>query len=412
VAESPAASGFANPLQNPALLANPYALYAALRASQPVFPVPLPVPHRGAGVWVLTRYAEVERALRDPRFSVERARADIVREYAERLPAPLLGGPGGLRTMLVMDPPDHTRVRGLVSKAFTPRRVAALVPRIDALAHECIRAARSQGGMDVIRDLAEPLPAIVIAELLGVPPEDHRRFRAWSSRLILEMPRSLSGGAEEGMKVFATLLDYLRGVIAERRAAPRDDLISAMVQAQEQRDALSDPELVSTSLLLLIAGHETTTNLVGNGLLALLRHPEQLELLRGRPERLEHGIEELLRYDSPVQGTLRVALEDVELGGRTLPAGALVFCGIGAANRDPEAFPDPDRLDVTRRDVHHLSFGLGAHFCLGAALARLEARAAFRALLEQLPGLALASEAVEYRPNLLLRGLRALPVTW
>ena len=402
----------ANPLQSPALLANPYPLYRALREASPVFRLPVPEP-AGAGAWLLLRHADVQSVLRDPGFSVDRRRADVVRENAERLPLELIGEAGGLRSMLIMDPPDHTRVRGLVSKAFTPRRVAALRPRIEAIVGELLAAVAHSGRMDVIEDLAAPLPAIVIAELHGVPAEDHRQFKQWSSELVsglapanpLETLARLRRGLEP-------LLAYLREIIAARRREPRDDLISAMIAAQEECSALSDAELLATSNLLLVAGHETTTNLIGNGLLALLRHPDELARLRAQPGLLRGGIEELLRYDSPVQATVRVATQDAELGGHAIRRGALVVCGIGAANRDPLAFSDPDRLDLTRAGTGHLSFGFGTHFCLGAPLARLEAEVAFAALLARLPSLRLASDGVEFRPNPILRGLRSLPVAF
>jgi len=395
----------------PQLLADPYPFYAALRASQPVFR--LPVGESSApGVWLLTRHADVHAVLRDARFSADRRRARIVRENIDRLAIGMaLGEEGGLRTMLVMDPPDHTRVRGLVSKAFTPRRVAALRPRIEQIIDELLAEPAARGSMDVMADFAAPLPAIVIAELLGVPAEDHREFRQWSSELV-----SLVGSAnpleirERFEKALGRILDYLRGVIAERRRAPADDLISGMIEAQEERDALSDVELLATSNLLLLAGHETTTNLIGNGTLALLRHPDELARLRADHALLPDAIEELLRYDSPVQATVRVATQDAEVGGQKIPAEALVIVGIGAANRDPAVFRDPDRLDLARSGNHHLSFGLGVHFCLGASLARLEAELAFGALLERFPRLDLATEAVSHRANLILRGLTALPV--
>jgi len=400
---------FPNPLQNPALLANPYPFYALVRQANPVLRAPIPA-DTGAGVWLLTRYADVELALKDRRFSVDRTRADVVRLFPDRLPRAFLGGPGGLRTLLVLDPPDHTRVRGLVSKAFTPRRVAALGGAIRRLVDELLDEALAKGAFDVIHDLAEPLPAIVIAELLGVPPSDHRQFRAWSSALIEALPQAVAGmGADVDAKA-EPILTYLRGAIAERRAAPRDDLISAMIEAQEERDALTDQELLSLSFLLLLAGHETTTNLIGNGTLALLRNPEQLERLRAEPALVPNAVEELLRYDSPVQATARVVVEEIELGGQRLGPGALVVCGIGAANRDPAANPDPDRLDVAREEIRHLSFGLGAHFCLGAALARLEGEIALGALVARCPRLRLAAQDLAYRPNVVLRGLRSLPV--
>jgi len=400
-----------NPLANPAFLANPYPLYAMLRASTPVFRPPIPG-YEGPGVVVLTRYADVEAVLRDPRFSADRARAHVFQAFSDRIPRQLIQGPDAFRTMLMMDPPDHTRLRHLVNRAFTPRRVEErLAPRIEALVDELLGAARDRGELDAMRDFAEPLPAIVIAELLGVPAADHRQFKQWSSELLAEGPiRSFEPDAQERTAaLFGRLRDYMRTIVAARRRAPGEDLISGMIEAQTERDALSEGELLSTSLLLLIAGHETTTNLIGNGLLALLRHPDQLERLRREPALLENAIEELLRYDSPVQATVRIATEDVAIGGVTIPKDAVAAVLLGAANRDPAEFPEPDRLDLARENVRHLSFGLGTHFCLGAGLARLEARLAFRGLLE-LPRLALATGSPEYRPNPFLRGLRSLPV--
>jgi pimeloyl-[acyl-carrier protein] synthase len=401
-----------NPLQNPQLWANPYPLYRMLRENNPVLRIPIPSDET-AGVWLLTRHEDVHATLRDPRFSVDRLRADLVRRNRERLPSGLLGTTGGLRSMLIMDPPDHTRVRGLVSKAFTPRRVARLRPRIEAIVDELLAEVEPAGRMDVIRDLAEPLPAIVIAELLGVPAENHRQFRQWTTRLLAQLnPGNPLDGLRNAEEALRPILDYLRGIIAERRRAPRDDLISAMIHAQEERDALTDHELLATSNLLLIAGHETTTNLIGNGLLALLECPAELERLRSDPGLLRSGIEELLRYDSPVQATVRIPTQDVALGGHTLREGALVICGIGAANRDPSVFAEPDRLDVGRTENRHLSFGFGVHFCLGAPLARLEAEVAFAALLARFPKLRREEGELGYRPNPALRGLTGLPVAF
>jgi cytochrome P450 len=264
----------------------------------------------------------------------------------------------------------------------------------------------------VIGDLGAPLPAIVMAELLGVPAEDHGKFRAWASQIVAAPAAIASGepGQQSFQSAFESLSEYLGAVITARRRAPRADLISALVAAQEDRDALSDRELLATAILLLIAGHETTTNLIGNGTLALLQHPGELARLRAEPDLLKSAIEEMLRFDSPVQGTMRAALEPVDLGGVTVGKGALVICGIGAANRDPAVFEDPDRFDVARRDNRHLSFGFGTHFCLGAPLARLEAEVAFRLLLDQFPKLALADAPIAHRPNPILRGLQSLEV--
>jgi cytochrome P450 len=412
-AAPPLPASFQNPFANPQLLADPYPVYAMLRQASPVFRVPIPG-HDGPGLWVLTRHADVHAVLRDGRFSVDRRNAALVRAFRERLPVQLIEGPGALRSMLFMDPPDHTRVRGLVSKAFTPRRAAALAPRIEVLVDGLLDdlAARSGGEIDLIRDLAEPLPAVVIAELLGVPPEDHRVFRGWSSALVNAVGRGPAGAPEEVQARVEPITAYLGEVIAERRRAPGDDLISAMIQAQEERDALSDAELLATSFLLLLAGHETTTNLIGNGTLALLRHPGELARLCAEPGLLENAIEELLRYDSPVQATARIPLEDVVIGGLSVPKESLVMTVLGAANRDPAVFEAPDRLDVGRGEARqHLSFGFGTHFCLGAGLARLEARIAFEKLLARFPRLAPAgSEPPPRRPNFFLRGLASLPV--
>ncbi len=407
----PADAPVSNPFANPAFVANPYALYAMLRTTNPVFRPPIPG-YEGPGAAILTRYADVEAVLRDARFSVDRTRAHLFEAFADRFPRRLLQGPDGFRSMLMMDPPDHTRIRHLVNRAFTPRRVEErLRPRIEALVDEMIAGIRERGEFDLMRDFAEPLPAIVIAELLGVPAEDHRQFKQWSSELLAEGPgRAFEPGAQErSVALFERLREYMRGIVAERRRAPGDDLISGLIEAQAERDALSEGELISTSLLLLIAGHETTTNLIGNGLLALLRHPDQLARLRAEPERLDPAVEELLRYDSPVQATVRIATEDVKIDGIVIPKHAATLVVIGAANRDPAVFPEPDRLDLGRENLRHLSFGLGTHFCLGAGLARLEARTAFRGLLT-LPDLALATETPEYRPNPFLRGLRSLPL--
>ncbi|MBX3028252.1 cytochrome P450 [bacterium] len=394
------------PLRSRGGLENPFAIYALLRTVRPVMRMPVGG-WDGPGVWFLTRHADVEGVLRDPRFSVDRLRAPFIRQNLERLPAFIQQGAQTMRSMLVMDPPDHTRVRKLVNKAFTPRRIAALRPRIAAIVDELLAPVRDR--MDVIDVLAAPLPAIVIAELLGVPAEDHRRFKAWAAEIVAGLGQPLAG-RQAAAPAMQQLFAYLGEIIAARRAAPRDDLISAMVLAQEEDDALSDAELLATSNLLLIAGHETTTNLIGNGLLALLREPDQLERLRRDPGLLPTAIEELLRYDGPVQATLRVAREDVEIGGQAIEAGSLLLVGIGAANHDPDVFAEPERLDIGRDPNPHLAFGFGAHFCLGAPLARLEGEIAFRALLERFPRLALATEAPAYRPNPVLRGLVSLPV--
>ena len=396
------------PLRSAGSLDDPYPVYNLLRTARPVLQVPTEGVD-GPGVWLLTRYADVREGLRDPRFSVDRMLAPIIRDNLDRMPAFVRQGTQGLRSMLVMDPPDHTRVRKLANKAFTPKRVAALHSRVQALVETELDEIARRGSTDLIHDLAEPLPAIVIAELLGVPAEDHRKFREWSSVLIsgvgnnqdLERVKQASAAGE---KIF----DYLRNVIATRRTEPRDDLISAMIQAQEEHDALSDDELLATCNLILLAGHETTTNLIGNGVLALLREPEQLERLREDPSLMPTAVEELLRYDGPVQATIRIATEDLEIGGHPVPKGSPLILNIGAANHDPAAFEAPEQLDVGRDPNPHLAFGFSTHFCMGAPLARLEAELAIGGLIGRFPHIELLDEAPSYRENPILRGLKSL----
>jgi cytochrome P450 len=378
-----------------------------------VFQLPIPA-DVGAGVWLLTRYAEVHAALRDNRLSADRRKADaIIRNRAE-LPRQFVGDDGDsiFRSMLMMDAPDHSRIRGLVNKAFTPRRVSELRPHVERIAEQLLAEPARRGELEVIGEFSSQLPAIVIAELLGVPVEDHQKFRSWAAEVISAPALVASGGdANDSARSFEALAEYLRHVIVLRRAEPKDDLLSALVAAQEDRDALTEQELVATAILILIAGHETTTNLIGNGLLALLQYPDQLRRLYAEPELLKTGIEEMLRWDSPVQATGLVALEDVVYGDKTLAKGAMLITAIGAANRDPAVFENAETFDVGREDNRHLSFGFGAHFCLGASLARMEGEIAFRALFQKFPKLELAEEKVEHRVNPFLRGLKSLRVT-
>lgn len=411
----PAANTFPDifPFLRPEVLADPYPAYAMLRMAQPVLRIPLP--GTDAGACVVTRHDDVQHVVRDARYSVDRRRSQFMQRNRDTLPPviaqALLGEQGGLRSMLIIDPPDHTRVRGLVNKAFTPRHVARLRDHIQAICDDLLDEVDGSGRMDVMADLATQLPAIVIAELLGVPAEDRRRFKEWSNDLIsLVGNPDAAGAVDRFQRGLESILAYLRDVIARRRRDPRDDLISGMIAAQEERDALTDAELLATSNLLLVAGHETTTNLIGNGLLALLRHPDELARLRAEPSLVPTAVEEMLRYDSPVQATVRVVTETVELRGQAVPEGALVVALIGAANRDPEVFADPDRFDVGRSDNRHLSFGFGPHFCLGAPLARLEGEVVFRTLLRRYPAMRLETDEVRYRRNFALRGLLELPV--
>jgi hypothetical protein len=388
---------------DPAVIENPYPLYHRLRAEDPVHRSPL-------GFWVLSRYDDVVRLLRDERFG----RGGF--EQLFRLRFGEEGATGFARSMLFRDPPDHTRLRGLVNKAFTPRVVERMRPHIEAIVARLLDRVAPRGRMEVIEDLAYPLPIEVICGMLGVPAADQDAFRAWS----LDIARSLDAIAlplpdavvERGNRARRALTEYFQRLIAERRRQPQDDLTSDLIAAEEAGDRLSEAELLATLILLLVAGHETTVNLIGNGLLALLRHPEELARWRARPALAESAVEELLRYDGPVQRTGRIAREDVEIGGRPIKAGEVVLGLIGAANRDPAHFPDPDRLDLDRRDNRHLAFGWGIHFCLGAPLARVEAQAALGAVLRRFPGLRLAEPSVRWRETSVLRGLTALPVAF
>jgi pimeloyl-[acyl-carrier protein] synthase len=393
---------------NDAMLANPYPVYERLRSHDPV--------HwdESDQRWLLTRYADVTTVFRSPAASSKRVQA-VLRfvppEFQKITEA-------RAKSMIACDAPDHNRLRLLVSKAFTARAVDAMTSRIQRLVDGFLDAVQSHGRMDVIADLAYPLPVTVIAEMLGAPPEDRARFKKWSDELSV-----LAGGGgspaaltlddyRRNAKSYNELTEYLGAIAAERRTQPRDDLITALVQAEEAGDRLSEVEFYANAMLLLVAGNETTTNLIGNGTLALLRHPDQLKKLRDNPALIPSAVEELLRYDSPVQMTSRVLTKDLTVGGKQLRQGQLVVLLIGAANRDPQQFREPDRLDVERADNKHLSFGLGSHFCLGAQLARLEAHIAFETILRRMPGLRLEGAEPQYRRHFNLRGLQSLPVAF
>jgi cytochrome P450 len=314
--------------------------------------------------------------------------------------------------MLNADPPDHTRLRALVQGAFTPGLVEGMRARVRVIAEQLLDGIAGRPQVDLIRDYALPIPTTVIAEMLGVPVEDRHRFHRWSRTILLSS--SSSWGQWKALPSAWAFLRYIRRLIAARRAAPRDDLVSALVRAEEAGDRLTADELVSMVFLLLVAGHETTVNLIGNGTLALLEHPAELARLRADEKLIRPAVEELLRFGSPVEtATRRFAREDVPLAGATIPRGALVLAVIASANRDGRVFADPDKLDLTREPNRHLSFGLGAHYCLGAALARLEGQIAITTLLRRAPGLRLAVPPGElrWRPGLVLRGLKALPVS-
>ena len=366
---------------------DPYPTYRRLRTLDPVHRM------RTIDAWALTRYRDVEAVLRDhARF----ANADRV--FVETISM----------SLLELDPPAHTRLRLLVSKAFTPRAVARLHGRIQEITDERLDAVDGMQRFDLVAALGYPLPVTVIAEMLGVRPRDLELFKGWSNVLALsvnailtaEQVRAIKQAADEAYAYFETIID-------ERRRQPREDLVSALLAAEEEGDRLTRDEMLAVMLLILVAGNETTRNLIGNGMLALLRNPGELRRLREDPGLLDSAVEELLRYDSPVQLDDRTVREDVEIGGRSIRAGKRVVAIIGAANRDPEVFDDPDTLDIGRGEKSHLAFGRGIHYCLGAALAVLEARVAFASLLDRFPSIRLAAEP-RYRDNVVLRGLDEL----
>jgi hypothetical protein len=382
---------------DPEFRRDPYPTFHRLRAADPV--------HRSAfGFWVVTRYADAEAVLRDPGF-------EIAPEAATgRVGADSPIGRLSARSILFTNPPDHTRVRGLVSRAFTPRRVADLRDGVAARCRELLDRVAPAGEMDAIADFAHPLPLGTICDLVGVASADRERVRAWADALSNTVdpvvpPEKLVAINRAVEEMSAHLLR----LAAERRRAPRSDLLSVLVEAHDARE-LDETELLATCVLLLVAGHETTTHLIGNGLLALLRHPDQLARLRGRAELLPSAIEEMLRYDSPVQVTFRWPQADTTIGGRAVAAGERIAILFGAANRDPARFPEPDRFDVERADNRHLAFGGGIHFCMGAALARMQAEVAFGALLERLPRIALQVDEPDWRDTVTLRGVRRLPI--
>jgi cytochrome P450 len=394
-------------LLTPDVRDDPFPVYRALHENQPIVDT-------GQNVWILSRYDDCHAALRDSRLSVEPRSSSTYHDFLE------LSGRAGSplqelieELMLFRDPPDHTRLRGLVQKAFSPRRIEQMRPRVETVAHRLLDELAPRGEMELMADFAYPLPIVVIAEMLGIPSEDQDRFKGWAGELALTLEPVIAPDVRERAEsALDAFTEYLEPLFEERRRDPSDDLLTALVEAEDEGDRLSEEELISNVLLLLIAGHETTQNLIGNGLYALLRYPDQLALLRDHADDSEFArgaVEELLRYDGSVQLTARIALEDVEYGGHRIPKGGRLLLLLGAANRDPERFEDPDRLDVTRADRGHLSFSGGPHYCLGNALARLEGEVALAALAGRLPDLELArDERPRYRDTVTLRGLQAL----
>jgi unspecific monooxygenase len=373
----------------PGFREDPYSVYRRQRETDPVH-------HSPMGIWTLTRHADCEAALRDQRLG----HGDGINGADDHL------------SFLTLNPPDHTRLRGLVSRAFTPKVIRALQPRIQQRVDELLAPLRGAGEFDLISAFAYPLPVLVISELIGVPVEDQHRFGEWSEEMARGIDPDFLQTPEQLVRRDQAKLEfdnYFRELIAARRGRPADDLLTGLIAAEQDGDKLDEQELLDILALLFVAGHETTVNLIGNGALALLRHPAQLALLRDNPDLAPSATEELLRYDSPVQFVSRVALTDAEIAGHRVVAGEIVSMVLGAANRDPDAFPDPDRLDLTRRPGRLVSFGQGIHFCLGAPLARLEGQLAL-AGIAALPGLELVEDHPSYRDHFILRGLSALRV--
>ncbi|GHG36149.1 cytochrome P450 family protein [Streptomyces zaomyceticus] len=390
---------------------DPYPAYAWLREHAPVHRTTLP---SGVEAWLVTRYADARQALADQRLSKNPAHHDESPHAKGKTGIPGERKAELMTHLLNIDPPDHTRLRRLVSKAFTPRRVAEFAPRVQELTDRLIDSFVEKGSADLIHEFAFPLPIYAICDLLGVPEEDQDDFRDWAGMMIRH-----GGGPRGGVaRSVKKMRGYLAELIHRKREEPGDDLISGLIKASDHGEYLTENEAAAMAFILLFAGFETTVNLIGNGMYQLLRHPGQRERLQGsiaagETGLLETGIEELLRYDGPVEmATWRYATESLVIGGQEVPAGDPVLVVLAAADRDPERFDGPDTLDLARRDNQHLGYGHGIHYCLGAPLARLEGQTALATLLTRLPDLRLAADPAElrWRGGLIMRGLRTLPV--
>lgn len=379
---------------------NPYPAYAQLRATKPIYCVTLP---SGRRRWLITRYDDAERALCDPRLVKTRPFDDLPEEVRSLM-----------KSMLGSDPPDHTRLRALVRKAFSPRLVERLRPRVQQIADELLQAVAHTGRMDLIDDYAFPLPIMVITELLGVPSADSGQFRIWSNAVVSDEPVSAGEPVPAWRRTaLAEFSDYLAALCEGKRADPRDDLVTGLVQAREEGDTLSADELLATVFVLIVAGHETTVNFIGNGMRALLAQPDQLGLLIRDPNLIGPAMEELLRYTGPSETTtIRYASMDIEYHGVSISQGDQVVVVLASANRDETQFACADRLDITRTGNHHLAFGKGIHFCLGASLARIEGQIAISRLIRRMPDLrpAIPLDQLQWRPSMLVRGLQSFPV--
>ncbi len=396
----------------PALIADPFPIFARLRAEDPVHWSDI------LGGWVLTRYRDVKSVLFDRRMSADRITPfrDHLTPSAQEKVRDLLAVLG--LWAVFNDPPAHTRRRALLNKAFTPRAVAALAPTIAETVEQLIDRLAGRDSFDLIADFAYPLPATVIAGMIGVPATDLDRFKLWSDDIAAFVGSALAtpDKRERGERGVREMAGYFREMVADHRARPRPDILSGLIAAEEHGAVLSEDEIVASCILLLFAGHETTTNLIGNGMLALLRHPQEMARLRARPELAAGAVEEMLRYDGPTQAMTRIALADVTIeaetgAARVIRRGDRVFALLNAANRDPEMFDAPEHFDVARGDTRHLSFGYGPHFCLGAPLARLEGEIGVRALLRRFADLRLADSDPPWSDSFVLRGVKTLPVS-
>lgn len=401
-------------LNSAEFLANPYPVYDQLRANDPIYW------SAENGYWILTRYADIASLIQNPKLSSNRIRAHAGRmpDQAKLQFRPFFSAVSSW--MLMIDPPDHTRLRGIVNKAFTPRTVENMRALIQQLIDDMLARVKQQQRMEVMGDVANPLPAMVIAAMLGVPGSDQPQFKSWSDDISMALS-GIDGASskeelfalyETAQKSYLALSAYFREKVGELRINPKENLLSALVQAEEKGDRLTESELFANCVLLMIAGHETTTNLIGNGVLALIRNPEQQEALRQNPDAIVSAVEELLRYDSPVQKMGRIALADISISGQEIKQGQLVCLGFGAANRDPEQFASPQELNINRQPNRHFAFGHGLHYCVGAALARLEGQIVVHSILRSLPTLRLQQENLEWHRNFTLRGLKSLPVAF
>ena len=409
--QEPSVSDLDAQLTTPDFLVDPYTVYRRLREREPV--------HWSEAwqCWLLTRYQDVAEAMRDfKQFS----NVGIQQRFLDQLPPQAMPrirplyehfSTGLTRT----DPPRHTRIRALTAKALSLSVIESMRPSIEQVVDQLIDAKRGSGRIELIADFAYPLPGTVLADLFGLPHQDREQFQAWSKRIIAfhGTGRADQATVEHSQEALLEARSWLGKLIQERRRRPRQDLLTLLVEAEESGDRLTEAELFSSCVTFMIGGHETTTNLIGNGMLALLRNPDQLARLRRHPEGIVTAVEELLRYDAPVQRGHRIAVSDMQLNGKTICQGDFVQPVLAAANRDPAQFPNPDRLDIGRENNRHLCFGLGPHYCPGAALSRLEAQVAIPRLLSRLPGLHLAQETrIAWRPNNFFRGLQALPLAF